>query len=349
MTVTAQSTVLSWGIQADADTQPTSWYQHRALRSTLSELDDVRVLDPELGGVAVPDGAYKVGPMGGGSIILQPRLKGSIGYLLKALTGDVTSTTDANTNVTTHVFAFGGIECLPWVGVRTHIKGGCNGVPDLGRILVGARIIGAQLDFTIERPLQATFAFRSKTFQFDDNPSGWTYANTLEDYSTMPLGVQEGSYIKIPGFSSGALPIVAATVGFVNNPLDVRFDRSYGHTGLDDITITDHAMTIDATVKWKDPSLYRAILTGSATGTAWTSTVFEQDFQATAVAPAIVGSGSDHYMLQIDAPRVLWRINGGLDLAGRDAVMIRLNGTVLLNGDGVYAKITLKNDTASYS
>lgn len=348
MTVTAQSTILSWGVQADKTTLPTSWYQHRTLRSTLSEIDDVRILDPELGGVAVPDGAYKVGPMGGGDIVLQPRLKGSIGYLLKALTGQVASNTDTTTNVTTHTFEFGKTECLPYVGLRSHVKGGCDGVPDLGRVLVGARVLGAQFDFTAERPLQSTFSFRALNFKFDD-PSGWTYANALEDYSTLPIGVQEGSYIKIPGFSSDPLPIVRATVAFVNNPLDARLDRSYGHTGLDDISITDHAVTIDAVVKWEDPTLYRAIPTGSATGTDWTSVIFEQNFQATAVAPAVIGSSSEHYLLQFDAARVIWRINGGLDLAGRNAVMMHINGTVMLDGSGNFATITLKNDTASYS
>jgi hypothetical protein len=307
------------------------------------------MLDPEMGGVAVPEGAYKVGPMGTGDVTIQPRLKGAVGWLLKAATGQVETTADTpETGVSQHVFKVATTECLPFVTFRSHVKGGCNGVDDLGRVIYGARILGLQFGFTVEKPLVMAATIRAMNFKFED-PSSWTYANTMENYNTLPIGVQAGSYIKIPGYSSDPLPVVQATVSIVNTPADVRYDRSYGQVGLDDISITDHVMTIDATLKWKDPALYRTILTGSASGTAWSSQVFEQDFEAVAVAPSVIGSTSTHYTIKFNASRVVWRLNGGLQPAGRDILMMRIQGTVMNNASGDYATITLLNDTTSYA
>jgi len=349
MAVTAQSTIISWGVQADKDTLPTKYYQHRALSASLTEIDDVRMLDPEMGGVAVPEGAYKVGPMGNGDIVIQPRLAGSIGWLLRAGFGSVTTNTDTPVqDVNEHVFKFAATECLPYVAFRSHVKGGCEGVGDLGRVIYGGRVLGLQFDFTVEKPLVMSANVRAMNFQFED-PSSWNYENQMEHYASLPIGVQAGSYIKIPQYSSDPLPVVQASVALINTPGDVRFDRSYGQTGLDDITITDHVMTIDAVLKWKDPALYRTILTGSATGTSWNAQVFEQDFEAVAVAPGTIGSTSEHYKLVFSASRVVWRINGGLTLAGRDVIMLRLQGTVMNNAGGDYATLKLYNDVDSYA
>lgn len=351
MTVIAQNSIFGFGPAADNDTQPTAYYRHAAIDVNLNEVDDVRIFDPEVGGVPVPKGGYSAGPLGVGSFVIQPRLKSTVGWLLVAMLGDITST--ANTDGTdpdgsyTHKGVFAKTQALPWLGLRELMKNQEDSNNDMGRVFIGARLLSGVFEFSSDGTARMTGAVRARKWAFED-PASWTWSNTLEDTTTVPIPPKEGQYFKIPGFSSTALPMVAATISFISNPLDMRLDKVYGSPYMENITVTDQAMVIDATLKWNDPALYRTIMTGGATGTTWTAQPFEQDFEHYAVAPAQIGTSGRNYSIKFSAPRVLWRVNGGLRTAGRNAVMMRIQGTVLDNAGGDYASVEWVNDTASY-
>lgn len=357
MTVISQNSIFGFGRAADNDTVPTTFYRHAALDVNLNEVDDVRIFQPEVGGVPVPKGAYSAGPVGVGSITLQPRLKDSFGHILVGLLGEVNSVanqdaTPADDGSYTHTGKFAGTQALPWMGFREYMKNNDDPTKDLGRVFYGARILSGVFEFSSDGPARTTIAMRSRKWKYED-PSTWTWSNDLEDTTTVPIAPKLGQYFKIPGFSADALPMVAATISFVSNPLDMRLDRVYGSPYLDDITITDQAIVIDATLKWNDPALYRQVMTGSVTGTEWTAQPFESDFEHYAVAPAIIpataGNTDRYYSIKFHADNVLWRVNGGLRTAGRSAVMLRLQGTVLYNSSGDYATVEWVNDTPSYA
>lgn len=348
--------IFGFGPAPDKDTPPATWYRHRAIRVGLGEVDQVDLFTPEVGGYPVPDGAWSAGPLIGGGFELQPRLKGTFGWLLAALTGSTTSTAlDDGTNPDgsyQHEFAFGGVQALPWLGFRVYQPGDTT-ANDVGREFIGNRVLSAQFTITTDAPPRVTMAVRGRKWQHSD-PSTWAWANAFEDTKTVPLPVVSGGSMTIPGFSATALPVVAAQIGFVSAPADMRFDRVLGSPYLDDVTIVNQVVTVDATLKWKDATLYRAILNGSSTGTAYAGQTFEQDFDLVVYAPETIPSTAGvtdrKYELRFSVPRMLWQVNGPPTIAGNDVVLLRLRGTALLPGPSQpYAKITLINDQASYT
>ena len=84
---------------------------------------------------------------------------------------------------------------------------------------------------------------------------------------------------------------------------------------LEDVTIIQRAATIDALVLWRDPTLYRSILTGSSAGTNWTAKPWTQDFDVLAVSPDDIPGQAEPYSLRVQAAQVVWQVAGGIRLA----------------------------------
>ena len=355
MTMLAQNAIFGFGSQADKDTVATTWYRHRATRVGVSEQDDVRIFPAEIGGLPVPSGAYSAGPLNVGAFELYPRLKDVFGYLLYAATGQPTTValqdaTPAPDGSYKHTFTFGDVQALPWLSIRMHMKGD-TAANDFGRVLIGNRILAMTFDFSSDGIVTANGSVLGRRWQLED-PALWSWANTFEDEDTVPIAPVEGSYFKIPGFSSNDLPMVAARVTLVSNPVDRRLNKVFGSPYMFDVTVTDQVAVVDATLLWEDPTLYRQIMTGSTTGTVWTPQVFEQDFDLLAEAPAIIpataGNTDRKYSIKFYAPRMVWQVNNGLQMAGRNMVMLQLRGTALLQGSD-YFTIELVNDKSAYT
>jgi hypothetical protein len=181
-----------------------------------------------------------------------------------------------------------------------------------------------------------------REYNFTMNSDG-TYAGEFEDYQSIPIGCTVGGYFRVPSFSNESFPIVSATVGIQNAPLDLRMERVYGSPYLEDVTVIGRALTMDIVLKWKDPSLYRAILTGSTKGTTWNTMPFVQDLKVVALAPSGPTGAVNPYRLAITSDAVMWQMNGGIRLAGNQAVMMRFTGTAI-DTSGNYASMELVND-----
>jgi hypothetical protein len=107
-------------------------------------------------------------------------------------------------------------------------------------------------------------------------------------------------------------------------------------------------MSYDLTVKWNDPDLYRAVLTGATNGTQWSSHPYTASFQVKAVSSVDMPTESEPYSLTIDATEVMLAQVGGITLAGNGAIMMRFSG-VALDNVGEYATFTLRNKESSYT
>jgi hypothetical protein len=145
------------------------------------------------------------------------------------------------------------------------------------------------------------------------------------------------------------LPVVQATFTLANAPLDVRMEKIYGSPYLEDVTIIGRSVTVDMLVKWTDPDLYKRILTGTTTGTVWTSSPFTTSIDIYSLSPGFI-TGTFPYQLRIQVPYVMAQQVGGIRLAGNNALMMRIVGTGLAPNDtSNYVTMNLANAVTSYA
>jgi hypothetical protein len=183
-----------------------------------------------------------------------------------------------------------------------------------------------------------------RSFTLDHDPTAWSYDNDFESWESIPVACQTGGYLKIDAVE---LPIVAATIGWVNVPIDIRQEKIYGDPFIEGITIVQRRMTYDFMVKWNDPDLYSDALTASITGTTWSATPKTASFEVKAVSSVNMPSESEPYSLIIAADEVMVNPVGGIQLAGNQAVMQRFQGVALEATN--YASFTLRNKVTGYT
>lgn len=355
MAVTAQTGILSWGGQSGKGTIASTFYQHRAADIDLSTTSDDRLGPPEVGGINTPTIPYRAGVLVSGGATINPRLEDTLGWLLHGALGAWTSTADENvfgtadTGGVHHVFTFASdAGYVPYMSFRKYIPGETS-TDDLGETFLDCKVVNMALALPNDGLINARVDVLGREPGFDDDPT-WTYGNTqLEDYQSIPIGSVTGGYLKVPNFSATALPITAANVTLTNAPLDIRQEKNYGSPYLDEVTVIGRSLTVDLIVKWKDPQLYLAILTGSTTGTEWTAAPWVEDFDVYSLSTNPISGLISPYQLRVQAPEVMYQVQGGIRLAGNNAVMMRIQGTAIAPSSGDYVTIDMFNEATDYT
>lgn len=353
--MTAQRGILGFGPQAAMESVATAFYRHKASDVDLGVLDDVRLGPPEVGGKATPTFPYKAGVAVGGGGTLFPRLEDTFGWLLYGAQGAVNTITgdgigdNPPTGVNRHEFIHAAEDTfLPWMTFKKLIPGS-DSSNDLGEIYKDCKIVGLTFNVSSEDPISARVDVLGRVFEEAD-PSGWSWENSYETFESIPVGAKVGGYMKIPGFSSDELPIVGATISLQNAPLEMAQEKVYGSPYLEDVTIVGRAVTFDVLVKWKNPDLYRSIVTGATDGAQWTATPWAQDFDLVAESPENIAGQTVPYKLRVEADKVLWQVNGGIRLAANQNVMMRLTGNAIEpDSGGDFLKLSLDNEVAAYT
>jgi hypothetical protein len=349
MATTAQAGTVGFGPQPAMGTLATDWYRHRATLVDLAVQDPQQEGAPEVGGLPVPTFPYKTGPMVGGGLTLQPRLIDTLGWLLYGVLGDVDSDEDpGGSGIYNHVFkmASGNETYVPWMSFRKHIpRRGADAATDLGEIYKDCKVMGFTLNLPNSEPLTARVDVSGREFEFDYAPDAWTWENTFEHWESIPVACQVGGFLNIDDVE---FPVVQASVGFQNVPLDPRQERVYGSPFLEDITVLQRRMVYDMTVKWNNPDLYTEIVTGASDGSEWSSAPKTASFSVKAVSSVNMPDETEQYSLQIDADEVMMSLQGGITLAANQAIMMRFTG-VALESDTNFCSATLRNKIASYA
>jgi hypothetical protein len=356
MAVTAQTGVFSFGGQTQMESVATTFYKHRAADIDLGAISDDRLGPPEVGGVPVPTIPYRAGLLATGGALLNPRLENTLGWLLHGAVGSWSATADQNvfgtthTNMNNHEFVFATNQSyIPYMSFRKEVPGSAAaGTDDLGETFNDCKIVNLTLALPNDGLITARIDVLGRTWELTNNPS-WSYDNTLfEDYQSIPIGSVTGGYVQIPTYDAADLPITAATVTLTNAPLDIRQEKSYGSPYLDEVTVVGRALTVDMVLKWKDPELYRAILTGSTTGTQWTAAPFTSDLDVYALSPtdSPTSTPAEPYGLRIRSSEVMYQVIGPIRLAGNQALMMRITGTAIASSND-YVTINLGNEAAA--
>lgn len=353
MAVSAMTGTVSWAPQNYKSTHgsytaPTAWYKHKATLVDLAILDDTRLGQPEVGGNPVPTFPYKAGVLIGGGMTIQPRLESTLGWLLYGMMGDITTSQSGTSTVYTHEYTFDTVDPAlnNWFSFRKHIPRKDNvATTDIGEIYTDCKVTSFAMTLPNDAPITTRIDVLGRTFELDEDPTAWTYTNTqFETYETIPVGCITGGYLKI---DTVEYPIMAATVSFQNQPLDVRQERVFGDPYIEDITTIMRQLTFDVVVKWNDPDLYQEVLTGTTTGTQWTPDPFVGALDIFVQSPADIPTESTPYSLRIEAPVVMMAQAEGITLAGNQAILTRYTGTALDNTTN-YVKFTLTNTTTEY-
>lgn len=355
MAVTAQAGTFSFGGQTGKGTVAATYYRHRASDIDLATISDDRLGPPEVGGVPVPTIPYRAGVQAAGGALLNPRLEDTIGWLLYGACGawsvtadeDVFGTTD--TGVYHHEFTFAtDAGFIPYMSFRKEVPGE-TGTDDLGETFQDCKIVNLTLALPNDGLITSRVDVlgRAADTQFTTDPS-WSYDNTFEDYQSIPIGSVTGGYMQIPSYSATDLPVTAANVTLTNAPLDIRQEKNFGSPYLDEVTVVGRSLTVDLILKWKDPELYRDIITGSTTGTQWTAAPFVSDLDIYARSPEVIPSQTTPYELRIVAPTVMYQVVGGIRLAGNEAVMLRVTGTAIASTQD-YVTFHVANEATQYT
>lgn len=355
MAVTAQAGIFGFGPQTAKEAVATAFYRHKATLIDLGVLDDIRVGPLEIGSGPFPTFPYKAGYIVGGGVEMQPRLEDSLGWLLYAALGDVATTGPDADGIYTHAFVplAADQSAVKWVTLRKYIPmKEADAATDQGEQYLDCKPVGLTLTLPNDMPITARWDFMGRTFTLVDDISGWTWTNTYEDWGTIPVGCEVGGYIKFTGggLTDEELPVVGARVSFANQNLDIRQEKVYGSPALEDITIIQRQITFDVTIKWNNPQLYKAILTGAIAGTAWDSAPLVGSLDIAMVGTQLAGtSTTQKFQLNATAPDLMWQMNGPIQLAGGQAVIMRFTGTALEPAAGAYATFTLLNEVAAYA
>jgi hypothetical protein len=353
MAVTAQAGIFGFGPQGAMEEIATDFYRHKATLIDLGVMDDIRLGALEVGGGPFPTFPYKAGYLVGGGVELQPRLESSLGWLLYATLGDVSTGSPTN-GVYPHSFKplAADLSFVRWLSLKKYVpKKENDALTDIGEIYTDCKPVGLTLTLTNDAPITARWDFIGREFELDNAADGWTWENTYEDWGSIPVGCEVGGYIKFTGggLTDEELPVVGARVTFRNQNLDIRQEKVYGSPALEDITILQRMITFDCTIKWNNPRLYKAVLTGDVNGSTWSSSPMTGSLNIAMVGTQLAGSSpTQKYELDITAPEIMWQMNAPIQLAGGQAVTMSFTGTALeTNSD--YATFLLKNDTASYA
>jgi hypothetical protein len=352
MALTAQAGIFGYGPQAAVGTPATSFYRHKATLVDLGVMDDIRLGPNEIGNNPMPSFPYKAGYIVSGGVEMMPRLEDTVGWMLYALLGDVSS---AVVSGTAYKHTFKPLVADPalvrWMTLKKYIpKKEGDASTDQGELYTDCKPISLTLTLPNDSPIAARWDFLGKSFDLVDDITAWTWQNTYEDWETIPIGCETGGYIKFTGggLTAEELPVVNARLVFTNTPLDIRQEKVYGSPELEDITIIDRRMSFDVTVKWNNPSLYKAILTGQYDGTEWSSKAMTGQLDVAAVSGELIGVTDEKYRLEISAPEIMWQMNAPVALAAGQAVIMRFTGTALDPSSGSYATYALVNDQTEY-
>lgn len=358
MAVVAQAGILGFGPQEgkEIDVVTGNWFRHKATLADLAVNDDQRLGPPEVGGRPLPTIPYKAGVMVGGGLTIHPRLEASIGYLLKGALG-FCETTSGSGSVKNHVFQLDPDNpgFVPWMGFRKYVpSGGDVGDYSMGETFKDCKVLSLALTLPNEGLVQARVDALGRLFALEASPAwgttsgsagGWNAAGEFEDYPSIPIGSTPGGYINTPEY--GNLPVVQAQVTIQNRNLDIRQEKVYGSPYLEDITIVSRSVNVALTVKWKNPDLYRAILTGSKTGTTWSSVPFTSAVTFRTISPANMTGEAQPYELLVTVTEAMLSLQGGIQLAGNDAVIMTFAGQAL-DTTGDYCTFELRNKYATY-
>lgn len=341
------------------------WYRYKTLAANVGPMVNEQMSRPEMGGNNNPTGLYLSSAGYGGSVNLQPRLEGDLGWIfLVAMGACATEADQPGTGVNRHTFSqalavAGGSKFLPFFQSRRYIPGLTPGaaVGDMGIDCVATAL---SLSLAPGQPVQAELSIQGREPRLTtaaSPASGWTWADTTEDFDSVPMpmaGTANGLTIADLN-SNQPLPLTSARVTLQNNTTSPDEEAVINSYYAEDFTPKMRTLTFEATYKWRDAELYRYAFNGGNLASAVINPCLSYKNTVLSVeTPCTIDPGTVDFpwKLQIVAPRVRWRMAGPPQLAGDDLIQLQLQGTAIEADTGNpedYFQFILDNEVGAYA
>jgi hypothetical protein len=280
-----------------------------------------------------------------------------MGYLFYAAMGNVSTVANtdmdgnAATGVYTHIFNFNAQNTLPWFAVRRKIPGQ-TAAEDQGEYGIDCQLgaIRVNADNTGKVMMDAMIAGRRPWWQ--DGPLSWTWNNTLEDGTTIP----ESMFGSL-SWGTDAPPMLDMRVDILNDVTLANPQSEFiiGSPYPDDSITISRRVMISGTLKYKNPALYKKLMTGSAVSTDWSSSPLvvktvggTYAFKSVFKAPLKIGATNTNYALAFRA-NAMTVISSPIQPAAGRMVTQEVSAVIQTPDAGDYFQIVLQNGVASYS
>lgn len=246
-----------------------------------------------------------------------------------------------------HLFTFDTDPAtLPWMSVRKYIPGAASA--SLGEIGLDCKVNGIMLNLPQMGPVTLRPSFIGREPSLAEGPT-WTWADVIEEYTSVPIACVTEGGLTLPGFSGTELALLNAQLTFMNQLTSPRDEMLYGAYFPDDFIPLQRRLALQLVVKYSNPDLYQAILTNSTGGTTWDPTVYVSDLSAVTVAPIVIPGSAIKYSMTVAAARVALEVPQSPVINGSGMLMMALTGTVMEPAAGsTFASITLVNEQYDY-
>jgi hypothetical protein len=249
---------------------------------------------------------------------------------------------------------------VKWMGFRKFVPGGDDDASDygLGETYNDCKILGLGMTLPNDGLISSQISVLGRTFSLEVDPDwgitsgstgGWNVADgEFETYESIPIGCQVAGYVQVPAFDGVELPVLNGAVTIANTPIDARYERIFGSPFMQGVTIGSRSVAFDLTVVWRNPDLYRMILTGSRTGFEWSAKPFTTRVDILAESPDVIPTTEMKYGMRVEAANVMLAMQGAIPLAGNEAIAMRFSG-VALDTLSDYVQFTLTNAVNGYT
>jgi len=343
------------------------YYPMTDLSAGAVKLQDV--LPPEIGGRALPSGAYVSGAWWEGGVSLIPRLDNRFGWILLAAMGEVSTISDvtiANViaglpagttpNCYTHVFTFDASDQY-WVPYCTfrRLLPHPTAANELGEVAQDGRVRTLTIAGAGNAPVRADLDVIARQYQgdydFEFDPS-WTA--TYDDLDDFAVANCDGHFkVEDTDFD-----VTAASVTIVNQLLPPAQAMKIGSIDPIDFPVLGRVAVVTATILVSDYGLYVSTFSGAAndgaTSANTTCIVYKADvdvmFASQTYIPS-VGAGTEPYRIRIVSntaqDNVAWQARP-IRVQPNRPIVLQVTANILATSSGDPLRIYIQNDTTGY-
>lgn len=336
----------------------------------LSPIKGQAALPPEIGGRALPTGAYSTGAWAAGPVSMIPRLDNRLGWLLLAAMGDVSTVADtkvenlailggvhgADAGINSHIFQFRTDDqyFVPWLTFRRLLPHS-TAASSVGETYQDGRLATFTLTGAASAPVTVDIdclaRLNQSDYVFNYNP-GWG-TPTFDSFDKFAVTSCAGHF----QVNSVAFDVTAVTATVGNILLPPGQSIIIGTIHPKDFPNLNRTFTVAATFLVSDWDFYVSTFVGTAASgdSNVTCTVYKADLDVMLASQANI-SGTEPYRLRIlsnpDADNAAWTV-APVRIVPNRPLVIQATTTVLAV-EGTYWEnhpvfIVLQNDQANYN
>jgi hypothetical protein len=312
-----------------------AWQKHKLVRTNLSVAELTDALSPSVGGGLFIDGTYKNAVLAGGTMTMEARLQGSLGYLLYAAAGSYSATATGTSAKGTRFYVDQANQTqLPWMAVRRYTPGslGTDGVTEY---MIDCKVSNMTLTIPQMGPMIATCGLVGRRPQALD---GEITANTSAYETASGVALSCKSNVNLTFDPIGAIgtaynvtdssveAFMGAEITMVNNLTGPQQEIVIGSYYMDDIAALTRGAVITLVYKWKNPKLYDRLFYAAAQGTSFAATDWTPIIQTGAATISSVSAAGTPSMNFV-TPSMNWTI-AAPQLVGGQLLTTTVTGVV---------------------